>query len=45
MDLLQQYCKHQDRELLRDIYHFFELKHEHANLTAYDAYQATVFII
>ncbi len=42
MDLLQQYCKQQDRELLRDLYYFFELKHEHANLCAYDAYQSAV---
>jgi hypothetical protein len=43
MDLLQQYCKQQDRQLLSDIYLFFDLKHENANLSAYDAYQATDF--
>jgi len=43
MDLLQQYCKQQDRQLLSDIYQFFDLKHENANLAAYDAYQTTDF--
>lgn len=39
MDLLLHYCKQQDKELLRDLYYYFDSKVELANLAVLEGYQ------